>query len=140
MTSITINALRNALDTFLSVPRVYKSYRIQVNKACVQGSTNGIPISFKVLQMVPLVIPLVIMVMPMVQLALPLLPLPMVPLATNGTIGKITNGTIERTPNRAIISFIETGKKCGIFYLVCKKKNYHECEVLIFKSVPRITV
>ena len=27
---------------------------------------------------------------------------PMVPLATNGTIGKITNGTIGRTPNRAI--------------------------------------
>ena len=26
---------------------------------------------------------------------------PMVPLATNGTIGKITNGTIGRTPNRA---------------------------------------
>ena len=28
----------------------------------------------------------------------------MVPLATNGTIGKITNGTIGRTPNRALIS------------------------------------
>ena len=28
---------------------------------------------------------------------------PMVPLATNGTIGKITNGTIGRTPNRAIV-------------------------------------
>ena len=28
---------------------------------------------------------------------------PMVPLATNGAIGKITNGTIGRTPNRAII-------------------------------------
>ena len=27
--------------------------------------------------------------------------MPMVPLATNGTIGKITNGTIGRTPNRA---------------------------------------
>ena len=26
---------------------------------------------------------------------------PMVPLATNGTIGKISNGTIGRTPNRA---------------------------------------
>ena len=39
--------------------------------ACVQGSTNGtngIPISFKVLPMVPLVIPLVPMVMPMVPL------------------------------------------------------------------------
>ena len=30
--------------------------------ACVHGSTNGIPISFKVLPMVPLVIPLVPMV------------------------------------------------------------------------------
>ena len=30
---------------------------------------------------------------------------PMVPLATNGTIGKITNGTIGRTPNRAYIYF-----------------------------------
>ena len=38
--------------------------------ACVPGSTNGIPISFKVLPMVPLVIPLVPMVMPMVPLAL----------------------------------------------------------------------
>ena len=27
---------------------------------------------------------------------------PMVSLATNGTIGKITNGTIWRTPNRAL--------------------------------------
>ena len=28
---------------------------------------------------------------------------PMVPLATNDTIGKITNDTIGRTPNRAIV-------------------------------------
>ena len=28
---------------------------------------------------------------------------PMVPLATNGTIGKISNGTIWRTPNRPIV-------------------------------------
>ena len=28
---------------------------------------------------------------------------PMVPLATNGTIGEITNGTMRRTPNRAIM-------------------------------------
>ena len=28
---------------------------------------------------------------------------PMVPLATDGTIGKFTNGTIERTPNRACV-------------------------------------
>ena len=28
---------------------------------------------------------------------------PMVPLATNGTIGKISNGTIGRTPNRPIM-------------------------------------
>ena len=41
------------------------------------NGTNDIPISFKVL--------------------------PMVPLATNGTIGKITNGTIGRTPNGAIV-------------------------------------
>ena len=55
------------------------------------NGTNGIPISFKVLQMVPLVIPFVPMVMPML------------PLATNDTIGKITNGTIGGTPNRAHI-------------------------------------
>ena len=29
---------------------------------------------------------------------------PMVPLATNGTVSKITNGTIGRTPNRALIA------------------------------------
>ena len=40
--------------------------------ACVHGSTNGIPISFKVLPMVPLVIPLVPMLMPMVPFALPM--------------------------------------------------------------------
>ena len=28
---------------------------------------------------------------------------PMVPLATDGTIGKFTNDTIERTPNRACV-------------------------------------
>ena len=33
-----------------------------IDIACVHGSTNGIPISFKVLPMVPLVIPLVPMV------------------------------------------------------------------------------
>ena len=46
--------------------------------ACVQGSsngTNGIPISFKVVPMVPLVKPLVPMVMSMVPLALPMVPL-----------------------------------------------------------------
>ena len=46
--------------------------------ACVQGYTNGtdgIPISFKVLPMVPLVIPLVPMVMQMVPLAHPMVPL-----------------------------------------------------------------
>ena len=49
-----------------------------IDCACVQGSTNGtngIPISFKVIQMVPLVIPLVPMVMQMVSLALPMVPL-----------------------------------------------------------------
>ena len=64
--------------------------------ACVQGSTNGtngIPISFKDLPMVP-------MVMPMVPLGT--IGKPMVPLATNGiacvrdspngTIGNFTNG------------------------------------------------
>ena len=69
------------------------------NIACVQGSTNGtngIPISFKVLPMVPLVKPLVPMVMAMVPLAL--LMVPMVPLVSqwyhwlpmikHGTIGK----------------------------------------------------
>ena len=29
---------------------------------------------------------------------------PMVPMATNGTIGKITNGTVGRTPNGANIT------------------------------------
>ena len=53
--------------------------------ACVQGSTNGtngIPISFKVLQMVPMVIPLVPMVIPLVPVVMPMVPLtlPMVPL------------------------------------------------------------
>ena len=60
--------------------------------ACVQGSTNGtngIPISFTVLRMVPLVLPLVPMVMPM----------PILLIFGN----KITNGTIGRTPNRAFI-------------------------------------
>ena len=44
--------------------------------ACVYGSTNGtngIPISLKVIPMVPLVIPLVPMVMPMVPFALPMI-------------------------------------------------------------------
>ena len=62
--------------------------------ACVHGSTNGIPISFKVLPMVPLVIPLVQMVMQMVPLALPMVPLvnqwyhwlPMVPLVKLPTV------------------------------------------------------
>ena len=74
--------------------------------ACVHGSTNvtnGKPISFKVLPMVQLV---------MVPLALPMVPLasngtigkPMVPLATNGTIGKITISTIGRTPNRVMMA------------------------------------
>ena len=61
--------------------------------------------SFKVLPMVPLVIPLVPMVMPMVPLALPIVTIgtigkPMVPLATNGTTGKVSYGTIGRTLNR----------------------------------------
>ena len=78
---------------------------MKLNQACVQGSTNGtyaLPISFKVLPMVPLVKSLVPMVMPMVPLALP-----MVPLATNGIIGKITNGTIgnPRTEPISIVCF-----------------------------------
>ena len=43
-----------------------------IYSACVHGSTNRIPISFKVIPMVPLVIPLVSMVMPMVPFALPM--------------------------------------------------------------------
>ena len=82
-----------------------------VSIACVQGSTNGIPISFNVLPMVPLVIPLVPMVMPMVLLALLIVPLESQWYNNGtigyGTIGKITNGTIGRTPNRA--SLISTG-------------------------------
>ena len=41
------------------------------NSACV----NGLPISLKVLPMVPWVIPLVPILMPMVALALPMVPL-----------------------------------------------------------------
>ena len=77
------------------------------NSAYVHGSTNGTngtPILFKVLPMVPLVIPLVQMVMQMVPLASQWYGKPMVPLATNGTIGKITNGTIGKTPKRASAS------------------------------------
>ena len=72
---------------------------------CVHGSingTNGIQIPFKVKPMVPLIIPLVPMVMTMVPFSLPMVLL--VPLATNGTIGIFTNGTIGGTPNRALVS------------------------------------
>ena len=79
--------------------------------ACVQGSTNGtngIPISFKVLPMVP-------MVMQLVPLALPMVPMtpwyanasivkPMVQLTTNDTIGKITNGTIGKPRTRPLLT------------------------------------
>ena len=67
--------------------------------AYVQGSTNGtngLQISFMVLPMVPLALPVVPLVSQWYYW------LPMVPLATNGTIGKITNSIIGRTPNRAI--------------------------------------
>ena len=57
---------------------------IKTITVCVQGSTNGIPISFKVLSMVPLVKPLV----PMVMHANGTIDSP------NGTIGTIPNGTI----------------------------------------------
>ena len=54
------------------------SVNLMVNH-CVRSvfpnGTNGIPISFKVLPMVPLVIPFVPMVMPMVPLALPIVQL-----------------------------------------------------------------
>ena len=100
---------------------VYRE-RTERKGACVHGSTNGtngIPISFKVLPMVPLVIPLVPMVMPMVPLALSMEPLatngtigkPMVPMASNGTIGKITIGTIGRTPNRAGVMGVHTNRR-----------------------------
>ena len=42
---------------------------------------------------------------------------PMAPLATNGTIGKITNGAIGRTPNRAIeciSKYKSTGMKASV--------------------------
>ena len=48
---------------------------IFIDIACVHGSTNGtndIPISYKVIPMVPLVIPLVPIVLPMVLFSLPL--------------------------------------------------------------------
>ena len=72
------------------------------NVACVQGSTNGtngIPISFKVLPMVPLVLPMVPLVIPLgtngntngtigpPNGTIGTNGKPMVPLATNGTIG-----------------------------------------------------
>ena len=66
--------------TFLrKITEIYGSLKTGTSSenACVQGSTNGtngIPISFKVLPMVPLVIPLVPMVMKLVPLALPMLP------------------------------------------------------------------
>ena len=44
----------------------------------------------------------------------------MVPLASNGIIGKITNGTIGRTPNRAFISksiMFETGELHNAIYI-----------------------
>ena len=56
---------------------IYMGHSWMAN-ACVQcstNSTNGIPISFKVLPMVHLVISLVPMVMPMVPLALPMVAL-----------------------------------------------------------------
>ena len=78
--------------------------------ACVQGSTNGIPISYMVLPVVPLVIPLVPMVMPIVPLDLQIIPFvfcttgkSMAPLATNCIIDKVTTGTIAKTPNGAYI-------------------------------------
>ena len=54
---------------------VKQGYTYTMNTVCVHGSTNGtngIPISFKVIPMVPLVILLVPMVMPMVPFALPM--------------------------------------------------------------------
>ena len=69
--------------------------------ACVHGSTNGIPISFKVLPMLPFVIPLVPMVMPMA------------PLATIGTNSKITNVIIGINPNRAFISLVNQFPNLG---------------------------
>ena len=85
---------------------VYTRYIDDPADACIQGSTNGtngIPILFKVLPMVPLAIPLV----PMDDngtIGSPLetngtIGTPMVPLVTNGTIGKITNVTIGKTLN-----------------------------------------
>ena len=105
------------------------------NTACVQGSangTNGIPVSFKVLPMVPLVIPFVPMVMSMVPLALQMLPIgtigkPMVPLVTNGTIGKITNGTIGRISNRATANSFHYCTLRGVYryiYIYCSKSIY----------------
>ena len=38
---------------------------------------------------------------------------PMVPLATNGTIGKITNGTNGRTPNRAYMNVVAFTTDCS---------------------------
>ena len=78
------------------------SLQQQLNIACVQGFTIGTisrPISFKVLPKVPLVT----MVMPVIGSHNGTIGKPMVPLATNCTFSKITNGTIGRTPNGAIV-------------------------------------
>ena len=78
--------------------------------ACVQGSTNGtngIPISYKVLPIVPLVIPLVPMVMPMV----PLVKLPMVPLGEPRTESCFAE-------NRKDILVVAKQPKCVVQYLV----------------------
>ena len=63
---------------FLMVPMVYQYRGTIGNTICTNGNANG-------------------------TIGSPngTIGKPMVPLATNGTIGKITNGTIERIPNRA---------------------------------------
>ena len=93
----------------------------RLNIACVQGSTNGtngiIPIPFKVLPMVPLVSTngtigntIGTNVNANGTIGPPNGTIgtngkPMVPLATNGTIGKISNGTIGRTMNARLVGF-----------------------------------
>ena len=76
------------------------------------NGTNGIPISFKVLPMVPIGNTICTNGDANGTIGSPngtigTIGKPMVPLATNSTIGKITNGTIWRTPNRFTVDCLQ---------------------------------
>ena len=44
---------------------------------------------------------------------------PVVPLAPNGTIGKITNGAIGKTPNRATVKLANVLKASNVLWDIC---------------------